>query len=118
MKKNPQGTNNEGKEAGVQINDLEHKEEINNQLEQDEETRIQKNQGENKKTLVYLQKCQHPNRRCQKEKRKSKKLRTYFSQKIMRENLPNLAKEIDIQVQEAQSPKQVVPKEDHTKDTS
>ena len=26
MKKNPQGTNSEGKEAGVQINNLEHKE--------------------------------------------------------------------------------------------
>ena len=28
IKKNPQGTNSEGKEARVQINDLEHKEEI------------------------------------------------------------------------------------------
>ena len=28
IKKNPQGTNSEGKEAGIQINDLEHKEEI------------------------------------------------------------------------------------------
>ena len=26
IKKNPQGTNSEGKEAGIQINDLEHKE--------------------------------------------------------------------------------------------
>ena len=33
IKKNPQGTNSEGKEARVQIDDLEHKEEINNQLE-------------------------------------------------------------------------------------
>ena len=31
IKKNPQGTNSEGKKAGVQINILEHKEEINNQ---------------------------------------------------------------------------------------
>ena len=29
MKKNIQGTNSEGKETGTQINDLEHKEEIN-----------------------------------------------------------------------------------------
>ena len=29
IKKNPQGTNGEGKEAGIQINDLENKEEIN-----------------------------------------------------------------------------------------
>ena len=36
-------------------------------------------------------------------------------QKIMKENLPNLVKEIDMQVQEAQSPSQVGPKEDHTK---
>ena len=40
--KNPQGTNSEGKEARVQIKDLEHKEEINSQLEHNEETRIQK----------------------------------------------------------------------------
>ena len=38
---------------------------------------------------------------CQKEKRKSRKLETYFK-KIMKENFPNLVKEIDIQVQEAQ----------------
>ena len=32
IKKNPQETNSEGKEASlIQINDLEHKEEINNQ---------------------------------------------------------------------------------------
>ena len=34
----------------------------------------------------------------------------------MKENFPNLAKEIDFQeVQEAQSPKEVGPKEEHTK---
>ena len=31
IKKNPQGTNSEGKEARVQINNLEYKEEINGQ---------------------------------------------------------------------------------------
>ena len=37
-------------------------------------------------------------------------------EKIMKENFPNLAKEIDFQeVQEAQSPKEVGPKEEHTK---
>ena len=40
IKKNPQGTNREGKEARIQINGLEHKEEINIQPEQKEETRI------------------------------------------------------------------------------
>ena len=44
IKKNVQGTNSEGKETGIQINDLEQKEEINIQSEQNEETRIWKNE--------------------------------------------------------------------------
>ena len=44
IKKNIQGTNSEGKETRTQINDLEQKEEINMQPEQNEETRIQKNE--------------------------------------------------------------------------
>ena len=44
IKKNIQGTNIEGKETKTQINDLEQKEEINIQTEQDEEIRIQKNE--------------------------------------------------------------------------
>ena len=49
---------------------------------------------------------------CQKEKRKSKKF-----ENIMKENFPNLSKEIDFQeVQEAQKvPKKLDPKEAHTK---
>ena len=42
IRKNMQGTNSEGKETRTQINSLEQKEEINIQLEQNEETRIQK----------------------------------------------------------------------------
>ena len=42
IKENIQGTNSEGKETGTQINDLETKEKISIQLEQNEETRIQK----------------------------------------------------------------------------
>ena len=42
IKKNIQGINNEGKEMGTQINNLEQKEEINIQPEQSEEIRIQK----------------------------------------------------------------------------
>ena len=44
IKKNLQETNNVWKEAGIQINDVEHKEEINIQQEQNEETRTQKNE--------------------------------------------------------------------------
>ena len=44
IKENVQVTNSEGKETGTQINDLEHKEEINIRPEQNEGTRIQKNE--------------------------------------------------------------------------
>ena len=44
IKENVQGTNSEGKETRTQINDFEQKEEINIQPEQNEETRIQKNE--------------------------------------------------------------------------
>ena len=42
IKENVQETNSKGKETRTQINDLEQKEEINMQPEQNEETRIQK----------------------------------------------------------------------------
>ena len=44
IKENVQGTNSEGKEPGTQINDLDQKEEINIWPEQNEGTRIQKNE--------------------------------------------------------------------------
>ena len=42
IKQNIQGTNSDRKETRTQSNDLEQKEEINIQSEQNEETRIQK----------------------------------------------------------------------------
>ena len=44
IKQNIQGTNSDGKETRTQCNGLEQKEEINIQLEQNEETRIHKNE--------------------------------------------------------------------------
>ena len=44
IKQNIRGTNSDRKETGTQINDLEQKEEINIQTEQNEDTRIQKNE--------------------------------------------------------------------------
>ena len=44
IKQNIQGTNIEGKKTGTQINDLNQKEEINIQLDQNEETRIQESE--------------------------------------------------------------------------
>ena len=46
IKENVQGTNSDGKETGTQINGLDQKVERNIQPEQNEETRIQKKQGE------------------------------------------------------------------------
>ena len=44
IKRNIQGTNSDRKETRTQITDLKQKEEINIQLEQNEETRIQKSE--------------------------------------------------------------------------
>ena len=44
IKENIQGTNSEGNETETHINDLEQKEEINIEPEQNEERRIQKNE--------------------------------------------------------------------------
>ena len=44
IKENVQESNSDGKETGTQINDLDQKEEINTQPQQNEETRIQKSE--------------------------------------------------------------------------
>ena len=44
IKENVQGTNSDRKETGTHINDLEQEEEINIQPEENEETRIPKNE--------------------------------------------------------------------------
>ena len=55
IKKNIQGTSSEGKETGTQINDLEQKEEINTQPEENEGTRIQKKYS--LRSLWAISKC-------------------------------------------------------------
>ena len=56
IKKNLKGTNSDGKETRTQINGLEQKEERNIQPEQNEETRIQKNE-ERLRNLQDIFKC-------------------------------------------------------------
>ena len=56
IKKNPQETNSEGKEARIQINDLEHKEEISITPEQKEERRIQKKNKDGVRSLWDISK--------------------------------------------------------------
>ena len=98
------------------MNDLEQKEEINIQSEQNEETRIQKNE---EKVINLWDNFKHSNIRIigvPKGEEEEKKIENLFEQ-IMKENFPNLAKEIDFQeVQEAQRvSKKLDPNEEHTK---
>ena len=92
IKKNIEGTNSEGKEIGTEINGLEQKEEINIQPEQNEETRIWKNE---ERLRNLRDNFKHSNTRIigvpegEEEEQKI--------EKIMKENVPNLAKEIDFQ---------------------
>ena len=90
---------------------MEHKEEINIQPEQNEETRIQKNE-ERLRNLQDILK--HSNIRIigvPEGEEEEQKIENLFEQ-IMKENFPSLAKEIDFQeVQEAQSvPKKLDPR--------
>ena len=114
IKKNLQGTNSDGKETRTQINRLDQKEERNVQPEQNEETRILKNE-ERLKNLQDIFKCSNiwiigvPE-----EEEGEQQIENVFEQ-IMKENFPNLAKEIGFwEVQEAQRvPKKLDPRK-HT----
>ena len=69
-------TNSERKETRTQINDLEQKEEINIHPEQNEQTKIFKNE-KRLKNLWNDFKCSNIRiKGCQKEKNKSKELKT------------------------------------------
>ena len=114
LKENVQGTNSEGKETRTQTNDLEQKEERNIQPEQNEETRIQKNE-ERLRNLQDNFKCSNIQIIGVPEgEEEEQEIKNLFAQ-IMKENFPNLAKEIDFQeVQEAQRvPKKLDPRK-HT----
>ena len=94
IKKNLQGTNSEGKETRTQINSLDQKEERNIQPEQNEETRIKKNeemvrnlQDMFKRSNIWIIEVPEG----EEEEQETENL---FEQ-IMKENFPNLAKEID-----------------------
>ena len=114
IKKNIQGTNSEGNETGTQINVLDQKEE-NNQPQQNEETRIQKNEERLRNLWENFKHSNIWTIGVPEGEEGEQEMENLF-EKIMKENFPHLAKEIDFQeVQEAQSPKEVGPKEAHTK---
>ena len=108
MKENVQGTNSEGKGIGTQVKGLEQKEKINIQPEQNEETRIRKNE---ERLRDFQDIFKHSNVQLigvPEGEEQEQEIENLFEQ-IMKENFPNLAKEIDFQeVQKAQRvPKQL-----------
>ena len=90
-KENVQGTNSDAKETGTQINGVDQKEDRNIQPEENEETRIQKNE-ERLRNLQDILKCSNiwiigvPE-----GEEEEQKIENLFEQ-IMKENFPNLAK--------------------------
>ena len=111
MKNNLQGISSKGDEVENQISNLEYKEAKNTQLEQQEKNFFNENSVRN---LLDNFKCTNIHIMGVPEEETEQEIENLF-EKIMTENFPNLVKEIDMQVQEAQSPKQDEPKEVHTK---
>ena len=112
VKENVQGTNSEGKETGTQINDLDQKEELNIQPEQNEETRIQKNKerlmnlwGNFKRSIIWII-------RVPEEEEDEQEVENLFEQ-IMKENFPNLSNRLPGSSESSESPKEVGPKVTH-----
>ena len=94
VKKNIQGTNSEGKKTRTQINCLEQKEEINFQLEQNEETRIQKNEERLRNLQDNFKRSNIRIIGVPEGEEEEQEIDILF-EKIM-ENFPNLTKEIDL----------------------
>ena len=111
IKENTKGTNSEGKETRTEISSLEKKEEINSQTELNEKMRIQKNE----ETLRNHQdNFKRPNIQIigVPEREEEEQEIENLCENIMKENFPNLSKDIDFQeVQEAQRvPKKLDPR--------
>ena len=100
-KETVQGTNSDGKETGTQINGVDQKEERNIWPE-NEETRIQKNEERHRNLQDIFKHSNIGIIGVPEGEEEEQQIENLFEQ-IMKENFPNLAKEIDFQeVQEAQ----------------
>ena len=113
IKENVKGTNSDGKETGTQINGVDQKEERNIRPEQNEETRIQKNE---ERLRNLLDNFKHSNIWIIGVPEGEEKQQEI--ENIMKENFPSLARVIDFQeVQEAQRvPKKLDPRRNTTRD--
>ena len=100
IKNNPQETNTEGTEAGIQNNNSEHKEEINSQPNRMKKQEFKKTRRI--KRLWDISKSANIQiTGVSAGEEEEQEIENLF-EKIMKESFPNLAKEIDVQVQEAQ----------------
>ena len=88
----------------------------NNQLEQQEEKRILENpkNPQCKQPLGQIQAFQHSHYRVLEGEEKEQEIEN-LSENLIKENFPNLVKEIDMEFQKARSPKQDGCKEAHSK---
>ena len=95
IKGNVQGTNSDGKETGTQINGLDQKEEVNIQPEENEETRIQKNEERLRNLQDILKHSNIQITGMSEGEKEEQEIENVFE--IIMKNFPNLAKEIDFQ---------------------
>ena len=114
IKENVRRTNSEEKETRTQLNSVDQKEERNIQPEKNEERRTRKNEERHKNLQDILKRANLQIIGVPEREEEDQKIEDLFEQ-IMKENFPNLAKEIDFQeVQEAQRvPKNLDPRK-HT----
>ena len=116
-KENVQGTNSDGKETGTQINSVDQKEERNIQPEKNEETRIRKNEERLRNLQDILKRSNIRIIGVPEGEEEEQKIENLFEQ-IMKENFPNLAKEIDsLSFQEVQKAQRVPKKLDPRRNT-
>ena len=110
-KENVQGTNSDAKETGTQINSVDQKEETNIQPEKNEETRFRKKEERLRNLQDILKLSNIRIIGVTEGEEEEQKIENLFEQ-IMKENFPDLAKEIDFrEVQEAQRvPKKLDPR--------
>ena len=100
IKKNLQGTNSGVDEAENQINDLEHMEAKNNHTEQ-EVKRIQKNEDGINSLWDNFKRSNIRLIGVPEGEEKEQEIEN-LSEKTVKENFPNLVKEVGMQIQEAQ----------------
>ena len=94
IKQNIKGTNSDKKETRIQSNDLEEKEEINIQLDQNKETKIQKNEERLRILWDNLKRSNIWIIGVPEGKEQQQDIENLL-EPIMKENFPNLVKEID-----------------------